>query len=361
MRKLAVLALLLLLSLLLLAGCGRKPRLRFGNYPTSTLGTKYPDPNNLGRHGYRKNYSEKNGIVYTCKAGHIDITHLRIAADWTAYLAERTYNCLMDDEEGFDFEMKAEPSRFYVGIEYPDYWSSLSEENKEVICLNLAVDLGKYFSFNGSVWHEILTWFGFKCTAIIPEFPSAFSWEDVYSNVLGSRIAAEVLRQGPEDFSEAMTIALDKELQKLGVQSRKTARAAAESVRDKWFSSEKIMTNIKKRNFDIGITDGYVTPTLIPEVSVCPDAEPLKYPAPNLNFLKKYRMKVRYQIEPKVWEAGKILKIAYAENDEVGDMIEPIEHFPAIMDYIKKEAIEKFGPDHDVYAGTADPTVSNLE
>jgi hypothetical protein len=40
----------------------------------------------LGTHGYYYRPSEKNGIGYACRAGHVDIMHVRIAADWTAYL-----------------------------------------------------------------------------------------------------------------------------------------------------------------------------------------------------------------------------------------------------------------------------------
>ena len=101
--RLSVLALLCLL--LLSAGCqlNGKPRIRLGFYPNTTIGTRFPNPKKLGKHGYGFSLSEKNGIVYTCKAGHIDISHLRIAADWTAYLKRKTYEIIKENETEFSF------------------------------------------------------------------------------------------------------------------------------------------------------------------------------------------------------------------------------------------------------------------
>ena len=77
------------------------PRLRFGSYPSSTLATKFLGAD-IGTHGYYYTYSEKNGIVYTLRGGHIDTAHVRIAADWTAYLSALTYKHVMDNESGFE-------------------------------------------------------------------------------------------------------------------------------------------------------------------------------------------------------------------------------------------------------------------
>lgn len=67
-------------------GFSGPPRVRFGCYPTATVGTFFLGPN-LGKHGYSFQPGEKDGIAYTCRGGDIDVIHVRIAADWTAYLA----------------------------------------------------------------------------------------------------------------------------------------------------------------------------------------------------------------------------------------------------------------------------------
>ena len=55
--------------------------------------------------------------------------------------------------------------------------------------------------------HEILTWHGFRCVGFLPEFLSAFSWEDSFSNLLGTVVASKALRDTEHPYDEAMTIA----------------------------------------------------------------------------------------------------------------------------------------------------------
>jgi hypothetical protein len=75
-----------------------------------------------------------------------------------------------------------------------------------------------------------------------------------------------------------------------------------------------MLVTIKKRNFDLGLGDGLVTPTLVPNVPKCPSAEPLSYPAPKLDVLAKYGFAMKLEIEPHEWESGKILRIIYGDK-----------------------------------------------
>ena len=126
---------LFVLSLFALSGCGSSgggskpnstvydfsgtPRMRMGSYPTSTIGTKFLGKD-LGSHGYGYSPSEGDGIVYTCRAGHVDIIHLRINADWTAYLTMKTFKTLTTDGEGFTYKLAADRSRYFVHFTYPE-------------------------------------------------------------------------------------------------------------------------------------------------------------------------------------------------------------------------------------------------
>ena len=85
---------------------------------------------NLGTHGYYYRPSEKDGIAYTCRGGHIDVAHLRIAADWTAYLASQTYRHLMKHDAGFSYKLAVDRSRDYVQFSYPADWDSLPEAQR---------------------------------------------------------------------------------------------------------------------------------------------------------------------------------------------------------------------------------------
>jgi hypothetical protein len=318
------------------------PRVRMASYASSTVGTSFLGPEQLGTHGYRRNWSEKNGIVYTCKAGHIDIAHLRKVADWTAFLAAKSFRQIKKNKTEFSFKLK-EGSLYFVRLTYPENWKDLSRKDKEHIGYEISVGLGQYFAYVASVWHEILTWFGYKATGIYSEFPSAFSWEDVLSNLLGTYIGALALRDTEHSFNEAVTLALERELEKLDVQPGEVARRAAESVRGLWFSDDFIFfVGMKKRNFDIGLDDGFVTPWIVSSICECEGVEGQIFLAPNPGFLAEYGFSMKFEIEPREWEKDKILKIVYPDG-QARKRLEPAVHFPQIMDYIKKEAVEKYG------------------
>lgn len=81
-------------------GITGKPRLRMGRSPTgAVIG---PD---IGKHGYTPNLSERNGIVFTCRAGQIDTAHTRKTADWTYYLAKEFMVHLENNRTSFTYKM----------------------------------------------------------------------------------------------------------------------------------------------------------------------------------------------------------------------------------------------------------------
>ena len=80
-------------------------------------------------------------------------------------------------------------------------------------------------------------------------------------------------------------------------------------------------------------------------MSQCPDAEPLSYPIPTLDVLSEYGFSLTHEIEPREWEKGKILRIAF--GDEPRKRIDPRGHIAIIMDHIQREAAAKYGPEYD--------------
>ena len=319
------------------------PRIRYGAYPSSIVGTPWLGEN-FGTHGYYFRLSEKNGIAYTCRGGHIDSMHLRIAADWTAHLTAKSYRHIMRGDERFSYKLFVDRSRNYAYISYPENWGSLPTEQRSEIAREVALAMGPYLTFTMTTWHEILTWYGFKCIGLPAEYPSAFSWEDSYSNLLGAILAARALRDTEHSCNEAMKIVLDEEMQKLGIQSAEVSKQASESVRGNWYDGNfSMFVDMRMRNFDIGLDDGMVSPTLIPNVEGCEDPEPASYPAPTLDVLTEHGFAARVEIEPHEWERDKILRIIYPEKRQ--KRVRPEEHFPIIMAEMRREAVEKYGED----------------
>jgi hypothetical protein len=328
-------------GVIFLNGCAvSKPGARLGSYATATLGTHFLDTNCLGRHHFGSSCFEKNGIVYTCKGGHIDIAHARIAADNVRYLQDMARKNLLGTSRNFDFKLKVEPSTYYVTLEYPQNWKKLSKKDRIRIADEVSMEMGAYLTYIMTTWHEVLTWFGFKCMAIVPEQPSAFSWEDVYSNVFGIKVGTQALQDKKHGYNTAVTIALEKELKNLGIQSKDTARKASEKMRGTWYEGA-LIAEMKVRNLDIGIDDGFVTPMLVP--GVCRSAVPEPLPVPNLYKFHKYGFKMTLEVEMKELEKDRVLRIIYlnVSPNEYPKRIQPVKHLPAIMDYIKRKTEKK--------------------
>lgn len=318
-----------------------RPRIRYGTYPCAIVGTPLCGPK-LGTHAYYWSPFEKDGIAYACSAGQVDIIHLRIAADWTAYLAAESYRHLMRGDTHFSYKLLVDRSRNFVQISYPKGWASLPRKTRSSIAREMALAMGPYLTFTTVTWHEILTWYGFKCIGLPVEFASAFSWEDSYSNLLGTIIAVRALHDTRHSYNKAVEIAINDEMRKLGIQPARTVKEASEAVRGKWFTGNlAIFVDMKKRNFDIGLDDGFITPTVVPGVARCPGAQPVSYPVPDLSVLQEYGFSVTMEIEPHEWEKNKILRIVHQKK-----RINPQLHFAQIMDDMRRQAAARYGPEY---------------
>lgn len=319
-----------LMLLVVASGCAG-PRARLGYIPTATFGVKFADPGNLGTHAYHYSPFENGGILYTCGAGHLDIDHVRGNADQTRFRIEQLRKILSNRQEHFEFSLAGETSIHMVDLTYPNNWDQLPQKDR--IIDEIAFSAGPWFVYSATIWHEILTWYGVHFMLIEPEFNSAFSWEDLYSNLLGIHLALEAMKDTEHDFDTAMTLALEKALDRLGIQPRATAIAASDSVSGTWYTGN-LVPDVKMRNFDIGL-DGTVTPTLLANVPGCGDPRPVPLEAPTLKILDKYGFSVMYEIKPNVLEQGAIYEAARANR------IFPQKHYPVLLEAMKKQALQK--------------------
>lgn len=320
------------------------PKARLGTLPSSTPGSKFLGPGDLGWHSYYISPLEKDGLVYTCHGGHIDLAHLRWNADYVKYITKRTRKTLVKSRKSFCFNIILEPSKHRITFDYPENWRKLSRLERETIANDISIHVGSYAAFNATIWHEILTWFNVHFVGIEPEFNSSFSWEDMYSNALGIVVGVEAIQDDDHGYNKAMTLAIDRKLKELGIVPKKKARYASKKMKGKWFNggtpvTGNLFVKTMKKNIDTGLDDGYITPVIVE--GICDDASAVPLAVPNLDILKKYGFKMKYEITPNVWEGNEILRIVHSEVK--GKTIEPNKHFPAIMEYIKKQAVEEYG------------------
>jgi hypothetical protein len=324
----------ILLLALTFSGCSftGSPRPRPGIYAAATFGVTFLDANSLGHHNYSSFWGEKDGIVYTCRGGDIDIAHLRIAADNTYYLYKKISKHLKSGDTVFTYKLNTDPSVFTVRIGYPPDFESLPKDEQNKIIEQVSLELAQLCTWYMVSWHEILTWVGMNVFFVAPQFHSAFAWEDSYSNLMGTIVGAKAIRRGG-NFNDAMTVAIKEELALLEPQSSKVAYHASDKMRNKWYTGY-VDVKMLLRNMDMGLDNGHVSPALVP--GVCPQAEPMNYPVPTLDTAKRYGFTIEIEIKPNGFTGHPCLSGIYS-NGRHGPII-PSRDLPAIMKCLEQQA-----------------------
>ena len=318
------------------------PRLRPSPYFGSFSGMSYSNLQDLGKHDYSRFFGENNSLIYTARAGYIDMGHLRESADRARYLFEVCYENIRTSNGDFSFDV-IEPAVYHVTIDYPDNWSQLSDHERNRIARDVAIEMGQHFAHLSTVWHEIVTWYGYASTGLLSEKASSFSWEDSYSDLLGSKLGAMVLREYPHSYNDGMTQVIARELARLDPQSVETAKKATDTISGKWFSGRYPFLTMKRRNFDVGLDDGFVTPFRVP--GICADAPELPCEVPGMDALAQNGFNIRLTMTPKESERKYILKIIDTNGD--GTTLQPEKDFPVIIRHIKKLATRESGRNVD--------------
>ena len=222
----------------------------------------------------------------------------------------------------------------------------------------LAVTAAQWVAFELSVWHEIATWYGYASIKAFPEKISAFTPEDLYSNLLGIKICAGIvmnkLAGSERQYNRSMDAWLKRVLERLQVLSKEDSVAAMQLVDGLWWDSTKRIPDWKltlRRNMDVGTE---IFPWLVTEASgldedtlnsfdACKDADPplvLRNPDgfEGVDFSDK--ITVQIELDDKLAAAMTLpnppsLTITQAD-------------FPEIIEQIRSENAAEFGPEADI-------------
>lgn len=195
--------------------------------------------------------SERNGLVYTCRGGFIDTAHLRDYADWTVYLTAQIARRLY---EGGTFELPDEGGSLRVIVR------PVARELLEQRELHLnAVPIAQWVAFQMSIWHEIVTWYGWSATGVFSEKASAFSPEDLYSNMLGIKVAGGIIRTNAartdQRFNANMGEWMAAVFERLDAVPAEAGKDAAQYVDQVWWDSTRRIPEtalVLRRNFGVG-------------------------------------------------------------------------------------------------------------
>jgi hypothetical protein len=343
---------LFLLAVLLLHACTSSnitstPRTRLGSLPFPGPFTLYAlaDPDDLGFNHYAANptFSSKHehghGILYTQRAGFLDMAHLREAMDWTWYAHAQVAHALTEQKTSLDLP-GYDGSSFHLTFNYPPLWHSLPDQQRESLIDELALRIGQHVAFNAMTWHEIVTWYGYKTTLILPEQQSSFTYEDTVSHMVGIYAAADALRHSTGSWDSDATAALTQQLEDLAVVSPHQAAVAVEAVRNQWWKAGHCI----RRNLDIGQDGAPIRPWLVREMPGS-DAPPVLLVLPTLSdvqgqdFSEFWSMTIR----PSRLIPASVRNVSPAPDH----LINPKTHYPILIQHIRKDMQKRFGPNAD--------------
>ncbi|HEY2774794.1 MAG TPA: DUF4056 domain-containing protein [Candidatus Binatia bacterium] len=291
---------------------------------------------------------EKSGILYTCRGGFIDIAHVRDNADRTLFLVSRIARLATS---GGEIHLSDEGGERHILLRPLD--PALVEKFglREV-----GAALAEWLDYQLSVWHEIATWYGWSATGF-SERPSAFSPEDLYSNLLGVRIAGIAIRRQSAaseiDYDRSVTSLLHDAIDKLGALPKDASRRAFEYVDGIWWDSTKRVPDnllVRHRNLDLGpflrpwkLIDAQSSDVLRRDakefdVACHGDWSPLPLSVANRIGGAAFRDMATLEIKP-----AKVVTDNGIPLESGSDLVTP-EDFQSIVDAIAKAADEELGP-----------------
>lgn len=195
--------------------------------------------------------SENNGLLYTTQGGFIDLAHVRDTADDTMGLF---FEMLLHLGTTHRIELPAELGPRYVEMKAFDV-SGFTDSQKWLIAANMAARIA-YFKAES---HEIAQWHGYSSFSQWPETISAYSPEDLYSNMLGAKLSLALIEQhkmlNETEYNQNLTLWIAASLKQLGAVSTEQAQLALAAVDGQWWDSTESIPSkymILKRHYTMG-------------------------------------------------------------------------------------------------------------
>jgi hypothetical protein len=323
---------------------------RGGTLPTPyTLGAlpnTLADPADLGQHSWRDHDSETLGILYACRAGFLDLVHIRNAADWTLHLQARLQRALLRGEPALEVEGADRGVRLHIAFPTP-----LAPEEREALAPALALQLARRYAFILLDWHEVTTWYGHGVLPFVSERPSAFSVDDTASHLVGLDLAERALADPQRALLPALTAQLGPLLQELGVQPRAQTTLAMAQVRGLWWNPHRSWpanSFITRRQVDSGHPEQTFTAWQVPGLAACADQPAAQWQVDHLDHWAQGRF-ADWAVAWLRPDTPEILEASFGQDSpqrRTGQLRVP-EDLPAVLDEVRRRMREELGPRAD--------------
>jgi hypothetical protein len=290
--------------------------MRLGSLPFPGLFSLYTtvDPDRLGVHRYEAWWEASartgetgRGILYTCRAGFVDLSHVRETMDWVKFLHDRVSARLAGAEAG-PAEFVWSGTRFRLEVTPPAWLGELSPGDREALSREVAIRFGQRAAVVMGAWHELATWWGQETVPGISEKRSAFTWDDSTSHAAAALAAGRALRSGERNWNLAATNGLREQLAEMGAVSTGCESEAVRLVEGSWWADGEPL----KRDLDTGLTEGVKTPWLVPGLDCCGTPEPLQLPVVRWRDAGgvDWGSAIRFTIRPPRWLAERATGLA---------------------------------------------------
>ena len=233
---------------------------------------KIIDKSQLAGHHFSSK-KDRTGMLYTCHAGFIDISHLRDTADWAAHVY---WNLKTYLNSGKEIPARKEGGSIRRSVFFPKDDTIIIDDLTENDLILIATSI----SYQFALFHEIATSFPIAVSVpaafFVYEKSSAFSIEDSYSNYLGSYLGALAASKSIDlkSYNKNLTDLLNEKLLELkAVDSIQTFKAY-QSVRGLWWI-KSFMNNYKnllKRDYSF---ENEIKPNVIENFDSCQNTQPI--------------------------------------------------------------------------------------
>ncbi|MCL1058449.1 DUF4056 domain-containing protein [Shewanella gelidimarina] len=205
--------------------------------------------------------TENNGQIYTLQGGFIDLAHVRDTADNAIALFYRIYPKLGQAQV---IQLPEEIGPRSIEIDEFDT-SHLTAKQRWEVAATISVRLA-YFMAEA---HEVAQWHGYRSWAPWSEAVSAYSPEDLYSNMLGAKIALALinnnLAMNKTLYNQHMTQWLSATLDWLEPVSMAQTNALFDVIDGHWWDSNQALPSkfmLLKRHYELGDQQ---SPYLVPK------------------------------------------------------------------------------------------------
>lgn len=199
----------------------------------------------LGRHSYTgwARGEEGNGLVYTRNGGFLDMGHTRDYADLTAYYYVRLKPLLAKGSGAIEIHPLLATRKIVVDKAVPP--ERLDET---------AVIVARKAAFEMSIWTEVVQFYGRGKMRGAEEVYSAFTPDDLYSNLFGTMLGAQAVTSD-QPYDDAMTALLKANLERLGAVSSAEGERTLYGLVPEWWHRDEPWPSAEiavKRAFGIG-------------------------------------------------------------------------------------------------------------